>query len=304
MKLAILVVYMVQPKSEKILDLHLEYIEKYTDDYMIYASMNKLLPEFQDKLINHPRVKICSFETTQKTGAAEHSYYLEKLAAAAVADGASHLVMLHVDSFPVMPGWAERLAEAATGKCVLATTTLKGVPNKPSACLFFTRAFYLAHGPALLLSEAEQASKELQDFEKEFAVYVPDSGMRYFFKAWQEGCTWHGLERINKQGGSAVYGDMIFHLEKAYIMGGLEGKEIHPLQKRLRGLLNSLKYLVWPFIPKKILYDRFSMKAAVLVKLNEKLIVNSMFTEEREKLFADPQGYIDSLKSYGDRRTN
>lgn len=299
MKLAILVVYMVSPENEKLMDLHLEYIDKYTADYTIYATVNKLLPQFQEKLNSHPRVKICSFPAVNAQNAIEHSYYLERLTAAAIEDGASHLAVLHVDSFPIEAGWAEKLAEGLSEQCVLATLSKKGVPVKPTACLFFTREFYLKYQPAFRLTTDEMESDLFRSFEKRYPVVDWDSGMGYIFKAFASDLSWLGLERIDKLGGCAVYGDMIFHLEGALILGGVGAGGAEPGKKGSRDLLNKIKYLLLPLIPKKFIYGQQSYIRKIFNKMNRKLIVSSMHGEEKGELFADPEAFIARLKANG-----
>ena len=109
MKLGILVVYLVAEEDERLLEIHLSQIEKTTSvPFRIYAAANRLLPRLRERIENLPYVSIYEFPTTTLRGSHEHAYYLDRLAETAVADGASHICTLHVDSFPVCAGWGPK----------------------------------------------------------------------------------------------------------------------------------------------------------------------------------------------------
>lgn len=213
MKLGIVVVYLVSEENEKLLDLHLKQIERYTKvPYTIYGSANRLLPQFLHKLQQHPKVKMCECPTTDLRGAEEHCFYLEHLVKEAIEDGVSHIVTLHVDSFPIRSGWVEELANKLSNSCMLATVTFGAY----TACLFFHRGFYLKHHPTFLLSETERFSEKYMQFLEEFE-HILHSGIGYCFKAYSEGFTCYLLRRTNKSNTrygffSNIYDDIIFHL--------------------------------------------------------------------------------------------
>jgi hypothetical protein len=208
MMLGIIVVYIVNPEDAKLLDLHLEYIEKYTNvPYTIYGSVNKLLPQFRQKLVQHPHVKICACPETDKRGAAEHAYYLERLTKYAVDDGVSHIVTMHVDSFPIRHHWAQDLAAKLSSSCVFAT-----IEDINTACLFFSRDFYLAYHPTFTLSPKEQASSQYWQYQKEYNSNS-HSGIGYGFKAYKERLSFYYLRESTKSDDNGkIYDDMIFHL--------------------------------------------------------------------------------------------
>lgn len=216
MKLGIVVVYLASEENERLLDLHLNQIEKYTKvPYTIYGSANRLLPQFLHKLQQHPEVKICECPTTDLRGAEEHSFYLEHLVKEAIEDGASHIVTLHVDSFPIRSGWVEELANKLSNSCMLATVTFGAY----TACLFFQRGFYLKYHPTLLLSETERLSEKYMQFRQGFE-HLLHSGIGYCFKAYSEGFTCSLLKETNKSNArygffSKIYDDIIFHLGSA-----------------------------------------------------------------------------------------
>jgi hypothetical protein len=166
-KLGIAVVCLVIERNEKLLDLHLRQIEKYTDvPYTICGSANKLLPQFRAKLEKNPKGKICKCEhfdvsswTTRDDISFkcrdEHTFYVEQLIKYAIDDGVSHVAILHVDSFPIQRGWATQLAAKLSSECVL-EEILKDEQNDRnplSDCMLFHRDFYTKYHPILLLSE-------------------------------------------------------------------------------------------------------------------------------------------------------
>ena len=216
MKLGIAVVYLVSKENEKLLDLHLSQIQRHTQvPYTIYGSTNRLLPQFRKKLERHPKVKLCECPTTDLRGAAEHSFYLERLVRTAIEDGSSHVVTLHVDSFPIRPGWAEELAEKLSDSQAFATPSYRAY----TACLFFHQDFYLKYQPTFLLSEADRSSERYEEFCREFE-HIPDSGIGYCFKAFSEGVSWYPLEESSKGDPrfgffSTIYGNLVFHLSSA-----------------------------------------------------------------------------------------
>ncbi len=216
MKLGIVVVYLIKKENEGLLDLHLKQIEKFTNvPYTIYGSINRLLPEFRARVEHHPKVKICQVPTTPLRSDEEQVFYLEHLVKEAIADDCSHIVTLHVDSFPIHPDWAEIMA----GK--LSETRPFAAPyyGNYTACLFFNRDFYLKHRPAFRLSAVDLSSQRYREFCKKFD-HIPHAGVGYFFKAYSEGLSWHPLLESNKGNAhfvfiSTIYDDVIFHLNAA-----------------------------------------------------------------------------------------
>ncbi len=216
MKLGIAVVYLVSKENEKLLDLHLSQIERHTQvPYTIYGSVNRLLPQFRKKLERHPKVKVCEYPRTDLRGAEEHSFYLEHLVRTAIEDGASHVVTLHVDSFPICLGWAEELAEKLSDSRPFAIPSYRAF----TACLFFHRGFYVKYQPTFLLSDADRSSGRYKNFCQEFE-HISDSGIGYCFKAFSEGVTWYVLSEEGKGNPrfgffSMIYDNLVFHLGSA-----------------------------------------------------------------------------------------
>ncbi len=297
MKLGIIVVYLVAPGNEPLLDLHLDYIDRNTDcDYTIYGSANRLTPELRTKLENHPKVNLCTIPATDLRLAEEHSYYLKKLLHTAVSDGATHLAIFHVDSFPIQTGWNRKVFDRLDEHCVLCTTSKNGDPVKPTSFLCFTRDFYLEYKPELRISEEETKSESCQRFQNQYSTVIGDSGVGYLYKAYQEKLDWCGLERMTKSGGCAIYGNMVFHLEMAHMIGQVGSKKKGPLQRNFNGLLNSIKYKILPLIPQSVLHNRNSRVRRILSKLNRQMVLADKFALEREQLFSDPESFIRQLQ--------
>jgi hypothetical protein len=193
MKLGIVVVYLIKKENEGFLDLHLRQIERYTAvSYTINGSVNRPLTELRAKVECHPKVIISRCPTTSLRGDDEQVYYLDHLIGEAIEDGASHIVTLHVDLFPIRSGWAEALA----GK--LTESRLFAVPyhGNYTAYLFFRRDFYLKYRPTFRLSEAVLSSKKYWEFCRQFD-HIPHAGVGYFFKAYTEGLSWYPLTESN-----------------------------------------------------------------------------------------------------------
>lgn len=221
MKLGIVVVYLVSEENEKLLGLHLRQIERHTQlPYKIYASVNRLLPQFRRKLEQHPHVQICRCPTTSLRGSEENCFYLEHLVKVAIEDGVTHVVTLHVDSFPIRSGWARELAEKLSESCVLAAIMREEDDDrKPHpACLLFNRDFYLRYHPTFRLSRVERSSPEYKQYLQELK-HIADSGVGYGFKVYLEGLSWYPLLKSNRCEEhylfATIYGDLLFHLGSA-----------------------------------------------------------------------------------------
>jgi hypothetical protein len=185
MKLGIIAVYLLAEDDDKLLDLHLDQIRRHTSaPYTIYAGANRLLPKFIARLQERPEVRICSLDSTDQRNAAENAFYLEQLVKIAINDGATHLVTMHPDSFPIRDGWVEEFDHRAG-------TGLAALDSGPyTACLFLTRDFYLDHQPHFLLSDAEYASTMYREFSKHHA-HLLHSGIGYIFRAFP--MVWRGI---------------------------------------------------------------------------------------------------------------
>lgn len=184
MVLGIAVVYLFDDNTEWLLDIHLAQIARHTTvPFTVYAGVNRLAPRYVQRLAAAPNVKICPIPDTDARAKVEHSYYLDHLVNAAVTDGVTHVVTMHLDSFPVRPGWAERLAATLDARHVFATLDIIH-----TACLFFSREFYLRHRPAFWPSEAQRASPGFQAYLRTGQA-CEYSGAGYDFAAYQHHLT-------------------------------------------------------------------------------------------------------------------
>ena len=303
MRLGIAVVYLVEEDSEPLLHLHWKQIERYTSvPYRIYAAANRLLPRFRDALKHHPKLEICDIPTTDLRSSGEHSYYLDRLVPIAMSDGATHVAVLHVDSFPVRPGWAEDLASRLDDVCVLAGVMRSEMQDhKPlTAGMFFHRGFYEKYRPSFLLSDSEMSTAEYRDYRRTHD-HIPDSGVGYGFAIHANGLAWLPLARSNKVDDhsrmAAIYGDTFFHLGFAArpddaLAGAMAGavRRHGILREAARALVPGA---VWKGAPgtlsRGILRSIFASGGSAYR--------HATFDDVRKRLLDDPDGYVDYLRT-------
>ncbi|MDV2503590.1 MAG: hypothetical protein RX318_06530 [bacterium] len=310
MKLGIVVVYLIEEDNEKLLDLHLHQIEKHTNvPYSIYGSTNRLLPQLRRKLEQHPKVKVCQCPTTDFRGREEHSFYLEHLVRNAIEDGSSHIVTLHVDSFPIRSDWIEKLASKLSDSCVLATIQdEKEYPMMPNtACLFFNKDFYLNYRPTFLPSREDLSTREYQLYLEKCGQEI-HSGSGYVFKASLHGLSWHPMQRTNKRENhhrlGSIYDDLVFHLgaaarrDKSFLEDGQWIKKVKS-RNVIRNTLFKLgsvllsqkaKHRARAIIPKQLIW--FFEPRQRLVDENIEI-----FESIKRQLIEDPEAYLNYLRT-------
>jgi hypothetical protein len=298
MKLGLAVVYLVNEGDEGLLDLHLSQIARRTHvPYTCYAAVNRLTRGLRARVARAPHAAIVDIPTVSLRGTEEHSHYLERLIAAAVADGATHVATLHVDSFPVRDGWASELAAHLASGCVLAAATRAELGDaKPHPSLmFFSREFYLRYQPAMLVSRAERGSPEYRRYQSECRA-AEDTGIGYGFRLWREELAWHRLRRSNAvdehHAMAGIYGDVVFHLGAAVRghkvfysdavsadVGETKRKALHFGRRCLAALPQAWQDL--------IIRKAFGTHAA-----------NAAIQQEiKSRLLADPDGYVRYLRT-------
>lgn len=294
MRLGIAVVYLVHEEDEKLLDIHLEQIEKYTRiPYNIYAAANRLVPRFKEKLERSQKLEICRCPETRLRFTEEHAFYLEHLIERAARDNVTHIVTLHVDSFPVKQGWAEDLASKLDDSYAFAAVMRHDLydPKPVTACLFFPRDFYIRYKPRLLLTKEDLASKAYQKYPAMLKRY-PDSGIGYGFKAFSLGLSWYPLKRSNRRNDhpffAGVFGDVIFHLG-----GAVRVEKTHPellfSSARLKRKEKYKKYL--PETIKERLRGALPPRFFLRERASHKIAFDGI----KQTLYEDPDHYIQYL---------
>ncbi len=262
MKLGIVVVYLFDENTEYLFDLHISHIRKFTtSSYAIYGSVGRLDSKWRQKLSNYPEIQQCEIASTELRGGAEHAFYLERLTEIAFREGATHVVTLHLDSFPVCMGW-ERILEALTaqsGTCVAADEAY-------TACLFFTKDFYFRYMPTF---NSKNDPSEYLEFVKKYKL-INHSGTPYLYTSYKNHLDWHILKKNLKHpisGFGYFSGGLIFHFEAGVRLSQGIGisQELLPgkIQSRMLISIQFLRTipffrLMWAWVrkslPKKISY--------------------------------------------------
>jgi hypothetical protein len=287
MKLGIIVVYLVAEEDEKLLELHLAQIQKHTTvPYVIYAGANRLLPRFRARLESHPKVKICDLAPTELLGDPEHAFYLDQLAQIAIDDGATRIVSLHTDSFPIQDGWAEELEAGLAG---LPFSTVAYGPY--SACLFFRREFYVRFQPRFRLTSAERGSATYRQFAREHA-HIRHSGIGFLYRAFEHGLEWHSLAESSPQGAFGVlYDRMVFHLQ-----GNVRTQAASSAQASAEDLIiaqavryiHKLTRIAFPKRVRQYVWERFKEPLTKMERLELKLT--------KQQLLENPTAFFNRIR--------
>lgn len=217
-KLGILVVYLLDPADRKMLEIHLEMIKKNISfDYTIYAAANRFHAELKPILEGNSKVMICDLPTTQLIQGAETSFYLDRLAKIAVQDGATHLLTLHVDSFPINSSKFEELIFSLSSEKPCAASMLNELgDNKPHGSFLLLRSdFYEKYKPEFFISKEVENSDEYINYKNLFPHTI-ETGAGIGFSLFKNDLDWIKLERTNANSMhytmAGVYGDVAFHL--------------------------------------------------------------------------------------------
>ncbi len=303
MKLGIAVVYVVREGNERLLDLHLDSIRRHTGvPYVIYAGANRLAAGMRETLRRRPEVRILGLPVTALRTSEEHAFYLERLIAAALDDGVSHVAVFHVDSFPIRPGWAQETAAALLERRPFAAAVRDTHWDyKPFTAFMLMQSEFLRRWrPRFLLDGEERRSAAYRRYRRRFPHH-PDSGVGFGFLAHREGLEWLPLERSNRGEDHAhfgsIYGDTVFHLGAAAWR-----RKDFPGSRGPTGLLD-LRARLGPALGRVLPAEarawlkRVMSRAVPALDIEAKYAANeAAFEAVRQQLLADPGAYIDRLR--------
>lgn len=302
-ELAIAVVYLVHDDDGPLLELHLSQIQRNTTvPYRIYAAVNRLQPKFCDLLAARPDARICDCEPTRLRGVREHSHYLTQLVDRALSDGASHIALLHVDSFPIERGWARKLENALEPDVELAGVALREIGDEVvprTICLFCPREFYDTYMRVGSMTELPRGHWLYREYRR-LRPGRDDPGDPYGFVLHNLQLGWHRMLRTNVVDDhyvlGGIYDDLVFHLgaaartRKNFVAPAPPGGEAAG-----PGILHRAASAIVPHPVRAAIPDAFrrlwSPRQVASAEAGRRA-----FESIRAQLLADPQGYIDYLK--------
>ncbi|AZQ67626.1 hypothetical protein EF888_11075 [Silicimonas algicola] len=212
MKLGIIVVYVFGDEMQPMFDVHIDRIRSHTrTPFRIFAAAHKLPPAQRAHVnavqeISLPHLNVPE-EVLSKGTRAEHSHCLAQLADIAFEDGCTHVISMHLDSFPLKDGWEDAfIVPIESGEAVVTSI----VPNGYSAGLCWRRDFHLEHRPPMLVKQSDRAGSEFQSFVEEHPKYdYVETGLGVIYTAWRLGLGWR---RIGTDEERKIYGGILFHM--------------------------------------------------------------------------------------------
>lgn len=303
MKLGILVVYLFDESLESLLDLHLQNIRKYTDvPYTIYGSIGRLNDRGRLKLSEYPEVRRCEIPPTDLRSLHEHAYYLDHLARIAIEDGVTHVVAMHLDSFPIVSGWAEKLKALTdeTGSCVVLDLSY-------TACLFFSRDFYLKYYPTF-------RDTDRLDFIKKYQL-INHSGVSFLQICHDNGLPWHVLGKNtsrSKESFADLFGGMIFHLRGA-VWGHSESEPLKRCYVKKRWMIRVLNFVVWSLSTHRVriwiwnhMPNSFLHAFGRWLRAERGVVLLAELQATQRQLLENPEKYLSKLRQvrcFGDKKS-
>lgn len=307
MKLGIAVVYLVREDSEPLLRLHLERIRRHTRvRYVIYGVPLRLPPEFFLHLQSEEIRLLSPAPRSDVIAPVEHSTLLTELLNLAAQDGCSHLGTLHVDSFPVVDDWVERMAGLLTPQAPVAAVMeeMEGdTCARPNLAGMMIVADYWRQARPFLLPTLElERTADWRDFLVRHRQGVSHSGVGLGYCLERDGKSWSPLPRTNSRRRhpvlAGVYGDAIFHLGAAtrppiFFTENIPAEESEGMRRRRKSVA-AVRQVLPPRLRRTLrplrrfgnLYDQRPLRH------NE-----AIFAQIRRELFADPNGFLASAMS-------
>lgn len=286
--LAILVIYLVPPGDEWLLDLHLTHIRKHTHvPYTLYAVDNRLSPDCRARLEQEHNLRWVECPPTP-AGEYEPDYYFTRLTQRARQDNPSHYVTLHVDSFPVADDWAETFAARLNDSQPFAT-----VDGINTAMLFFTNEFLGATEPAYILTPEQTRDLAFRAYARGRNL-VLHTGIGFVYQAWKRGWDFLELEGHPSQRQTLfcrVFDGRLFHLG-----GAARLNVVPPWLAKLtewlvfpRWIQAGIKAIGWrmPLSPLRNKVIMLSLRLSTPVQAGP-------FQRARAALQRDPQAFIAS----------
>jgi len=294
MHLGIVVVYAVPPAYERMLDLHLRQIDRHTAvPHTIFGCLVRASEAAADRLRTHPRVGLLAGVPTTARGSGEHSHYLDQLASAAIDAGVTHVVTLHVDSFPIHGDWVGRLVGRVSSQCPVVTGA--GVH---SSCLLFEREFYLRTRPAFAPDDEVCGEPRFQACVRERG-FVQHSGVGLAVQACLEGRSVALLTPEPVPGSVAtIYDNCVFHLGGGLKSIPAEGEESQAYRLARGGALRAAGRIVRAIVPsrvRQVMRERLGRELMAQYNINRAESSRVRTRREMERALADPDTYLASV---------
>lgn len=220
MKLGICCVYFYGVDGDWLLPLQLRFIaESLTGyNYEIYAAANRLDPALTELLRAAPHVQIVRLQNFVGDASHEHAFYLDRLIAAAISNGCSHVVTVDSDSFPIVPNWPAILLHdmGSEARFSAVLRAENGDSHLPHPCGYFMhRSFYLERAPKLFPEDSESQTESFREFLSKTKQRF-DTGIGYGYALWASDEKWLQLYRSNSNNPhflmAGIYGGVFFHL--------------------------------------------------------------------------------------------
>lgn len=233
------VVYLVDEPSELLFYKHIEQIRRcsYGVHFQIYAGVNRLAPKYVEHLREFDFVRLCKLVPTTLRNSDEHAHYLDQLVSIALADGASHIATLDVDSFPVDPAWLQKsealLRNGAALVGVLRTENGDVAAPHPSF-MFFPRQLQERFSPTFARMAGTSRAEAFLRGTRQPRL---DTGAGYGIVLAEQQLPWARLLRANRLNDHAlmggIYGRFIYHFgggsrEKVFVQDVAEARSRRP----------------------------------------------------------------------------